>query len=99
MLPRIGLHALLVEVTAVAVVDDERRKALDLEPSDRLGAQVLVRDDLELLHELRQHRARAPDRAEVDRLVPLQGVPDALGARALADRRFEAEREQPGCEL
>src|SRR5207245_3843298 len=42
MLPSIRLHALLVEVADVAVVDDDRRKALDLEPPDRLGAQVIV---------------------------------------------------------
>src|SRR5256885_9876334 len=34
-LPRVGLHPVLVEVAAVAVVDDDRRKAFDFKTTDR----------------------------------------------------------------
>ena len=50
----------------MAVVEHDRGKALDLEPADGLGAEVLVRDDLELLDELREDGAGAADRAEVE---------------------------------
>ena len=75
----------LVKVAAVAVVDDDGRETLDLEPPDRLGAEVLVGHDLELPDESREHGAGAAEGAEVGRLVPAEGVLDGLGPHALAE--------------
>src|ERR1700675_5109495 len=75
-LPGILRHSFLVEVAAVAVVDDDDGEALDLESPDGLGTEVLVGHDLELLHEGGEHRARAADGTKVHRLVLAEGVLD-----------------------
>src|SRR5262245_2861999 len=62
---RIFLGPILIEIAAVTVVDDDRREIIDLEPADRLRAQILVRDELHALDEPGQHRPGAADRAEV----------------------------------
>src|SRR2546428_3612814 len=49
--PGICRHSLRIKIAAVAIVDDDDREVLDLEPADRLGPQILVRHDLELRHE------------------------------------------------
>src|SRR5262245_40035478 len=92
------LDAVLVEIAAVAVVDDDGRETLDLEAADRFRAEVLVGHHLELLHEAREHRAGAADGAEVHTLVPGEGVLHRLRAGALADRALETEREEAGGE-
>src|SRR3989442_942283 len=96
VLPRVRLHPVLVEVAAVGVVDHHHREVFHLQATDGLRPQVRVGDDLELLHEAREHRARAADRAEVHGLVQLEGLLDRLGARALADRALEPELEERG---
>src|SRR4030095_15764431 len=57
------LDAVLVEVSAPAVVDDDGREALDLEAADRFRAEVLVRHPLERLHEARERTAAPPPMA------------------------------------
>src|SRR6185295_13413236 len=64
------------QVAAVHVAADDRREALDLEPLDRLGAEIFVGDDVKALHRLRKERARAADREEVDGLALLQRLLD-----------------------
>src|SRR5206468_2429295 len=88
-----------IEVAAMAVVDDDRRKALDFKTTDRLGAQIFVRDDRELLDELREHRAGAADGAEIDAPVLAERVLDRLRAIALADGPLEPEPEEGRREL
>src|SRR5712691_2764906 len=97
--PGIFGHSLHVEVAAVAVVNHDNREVLNLEASDGFGAEVLVGDDLELLHVLGEHRARAADSAEVDALVLPERVLHGLPAMALADGRLEPELQQGGREL
>src|SRR5512145_849657 len=46
-LPGELLLPVLVQVTAVAIVEDDGRERLDLQSSDRFGAEILVGDDLE----------------------------------------------------
>src|SRR5438445_10796300 len=99
VLPRVRLHPVLVEVAAVAVVDHHHREVFHLQATDGLRPQVRVGDDLELLHETREHRARAADRAEVHGFVQLEGLLDRLGARALADRALEPELDERRREL
>src|SRR3989454_3766848 len=99
VLPRVRLHPVLVEGAAVGVVDYHHREVFHLQATDGLRPQFRVGDDLELLHEAREHRARAADRAEVHGLVQLEGLLDRLGARALADRALETELEERGREL
>src|SRR5258706_15317799 len=60
-LPRVLLLPVLVEVAAVTVVDDDGREGLDLQPPDRLGAEVLVGHELRLRDVLREHGAGAAD--------------------------------------
>src|SRR5467141_1397484 len=91
LVPRVGLHAVLIEIATVAVVDDDGRESLDLQAPDRLRAEVLVRDDLDALDEPRQHRAGTADGAEVDALVLPECVLDRLRARALAHGGLEPE--------
>src|SRR2546428_8967012 len=95
-LPRVGLHPVLVEVAAVAVVDDDRGKAFDFKTTDRLGAQIFVGDDRELLDELAEHRAGAANGAEEHALVRPETVPDRLAAPSPAvrpsDPQPDAER-------
>src|SRR4029077_16948931 len=74
VLPRERLDAVLVDIAAVAIVDDDRGKALDLEAADRLGPQIFVGDDRERLDELREPRPGPADRAEVDAPVLLERV-------------------------
>src|SRR5688572_13105684 len=93
-LPGVLLLPVLVQVTAVAIVDDDRRERLHLQPPDRLGAEVLVGDDLQRLHVARQHRPGAADRAEVDAPVLAQRVLHRLAAIALAHRALEAELQE-----
>src|SRR5262245_64281873 len=93
------LHAVLVEVSAPAVVDDDGRETLDLEAANRFRAEVLVGHHLELLHEARKHRPGAADGAEVHALVPGEGVLHRLRAGAFADRALETEGEKAGGEL
>src|SRR5262245_20879313 len=90
-LPGVCLDAFDVEIGPVTVVDHDRWKILHLQAPDRLGAEILVGDDLGFLDEARQHGARATDRPEVHRLVLLQRVLHQLRPPALADRAFEAE--------
>src|SRR5712692_6581869 len=97
--PGIARHSFLVEVTAIAVVHDDRGKALRLETADRLGAEVFVGDDLDLLDELREHRPRPADRPEVHALVLCQRVLHRLRARALPHRPLEPELQQRRREL
>src|SRR6266478_7978004 len=94
LLPRIGLHAVLIEIAAVAVVDHDGRKRLDLETPDRLRAEILVGDDLDALHEPREHGAGAPDGAEVDAFVLLECILDRLRAGALAHGGLEPQLDQ-----
>ena len=57
------LAALLVEVAAVHVVDDDDGEVLDLQLADGLGAQVLVGDDLGCLTMRLESSAPAPPMA------------------------------------
>src|SRR6266542_869875 len=98
LVPRVLLHAVQVEIAAVTVVDDHGRESLDFESADRFGAEILVGDDLELLHEGRKYGPRPADGAEVDALVLPEGILDRLGARALADGALQAEGEEAGGE-
>src|SRR5215813_958555 len=98
-LPRVLPDAVLVEIAAVAVVDDDGREALDLEPADGLCAQVLVGHHLELLDECGEHGARATDGPEVDGLVLAQSVLHRLRTCTLADRALQAERQELRGEL
>src|SRR6266850_1755777 len=98
-LPRVLLLSVLVEVAPVAVVDDDGRERLDLEPPDRLRAQVLVGHELRLRDVPREHRPGAADGAEVHALVLAQRVLHRLAAIALAHRGLEPELEQRRREL
>src|SRR5262249_62371893 len=89
----VRLLAVLIEITAVAVVDHDGGKAFHLEASDGLGAEVLVGDDLGLLHVARQHGAGATDGSHVDAFVLLERVLHRLAPMALAERALEAELE------
>src|SRR6266511_5781834 len=97
--PRELLYAVLIEIAAVAVIEHGGRKALDLEPADGLGAEILVGHHVELLDEAREHGPGPADGAEVHRLVLLERGLDGLGARALAQGPLEAQGEERGCEL
>src|SRR4029453_983375 len=99
LVPRVLLHAVQVEIAPVTVVDDHGREPLDLEPADRFGAEILVGDHLELLHESREYGPRPADGAEVDALVLPESILDGLGARTLADGALQAELEELGGEL
>src|SRR4029453_5524709 len=85
LVPRVLLHAVLVEIAAMAVVDDDGRKILDPEPADLFGTEIFIGHDFELPHEGREYRPRSADGAEVDGLVLLEGILDGLGPRTLAD--------------
>src|SRR4029077_12149837 len=87
-----------VQVAAVAVVEHDGRKPLDLQAPDRLGAEILVRDDRGLLDELREQRASATDAPEVRGLVLLERVLHGLPTIALADGALQASLEQGGRE-
>ena len=63
--------AFLVEVVALAVDDDDERHLLHVQPAQRLGAEILIRDELRALDALGEQRACAPDRAEIDAAVLL----------------------------
>src|SRR5688572_2817471 len=91
ILPGVLLLPVLVQVTAVAIVDDDRRKRLHLQPPDRLGPEVLVGHDLQLLHVTREHRPGAADGPEVDAAVLAQGVLHGLASVALAHRPLEPQ--------
>src|SRR5258705_2219019 len=99
LVPRVLLHAVLVEISAMAVVDDDGRKPLDLEAADRFGTEIFIGHHFEFLHEGREHRPRSADGAEVDGLVLLEGILDGLGACALAQRSLQPEGEEPRGEL
>src|SRR5688572_20720699 len=99
LLPRELLLAVLVEVAAVAVVEHDGGKLVDLEPADALGAEVLVRDELRLRDVPREQGAGAADGAEVDALELLQRVLHRLAAIALADGGLEPQLQQRRREL
>ncbi len=61
---------------------------------DRLRAQVLVRDDVHALDRLRQERACAADREQVDGLVVLQRLLYHGTTSALADDDLQPLLEQ-----
>src|SRR3982751_23025 len=94
VVPRVELLAFLIQVAAVTVVEDDGREAVHVQTTNRLGAEILVGDDLGLRDELREDGTRATDRAEVHARVLLQRVLHRLTTIALADRSLEAEREQ-----
>src|SRR3954453_323751 len=59
------------EVVALVVDDDERREVLDLDPPDRLHAELGVLEPLDVLDAvLGQPRRRATDRPQVEAAVP-----------------------------
>src|SRR5438445_12011197 len=62
-LPGILRHSFLVKVTAVAVIDHDRRELLDLDAPDGLRPEGFVRDDVDGPDEPRQHGPRAPNAA------------------------------------
>src|SRR6476660_3669584 len=99
-LRRFGTGELLlpvrVQVTAVTVVEHDGRETVDLQPPDRLGAEVFVGDDLGFLDELREHRAGTADAAEVRGPVLLERVLHRLPTIALADGALQARLEQGG---
>src|SRR5690349_15394811 len=98
-LPGVLLLALGIEITAVAIVEDDRRELVDLQSPDRFRAEILVGDDLELLDVAREHRPGAADRAEVHALELLERVLHDLAAVALAHGAFQPELQQRGREL
>src|SRR4029453_9447896 len=63
-----------VQVAAVTVVEHDGRKRFDFQAPDRLGAEILVGDDLGFLDELREHRTGATDADEVHRPILLERV-------------------------
>src|SRR5215831_2153177 len=99
LLPRVGLDAVLIEIAAVAVVDDDGREPLDLEAANGFRAQIFVGYDFHALHEARKQSPGAADGAEVDAFVLLEGVLDRLRARALAHGGLEAQLDQRRREL
>src|SRR5262245_33904703 len=75
------------EVVALVVDDEERREVDDLDPPDRLHAEVREVDHLDLADRvLREDRCRTTDRAEVEAAVLLAGIDDRLAAVALRER-------------
>src|SRR5215831_18193111 len=99
LLPRVGLDAVLIEIAAVAVVDDDGRESLDFEPANGFRAQILVGHDFHALHEAREQSPCPADGAEVDAFILLEGVLHRLRARALAHGGLEPELEQCRREL
>jgi hypothetical protein len=83
----------------VAVVEDDGRKVLDLEPPDRLGPQVLVGDDLERLDVTREHGPGAADGAEVHPPELPQRLLHGLPPVSLAHRALQPQLQQGGGEL
>src|SRR5256885_2850958 len=99
LLPRVLLLAVLVEVAAVAVVDDDRRERLHLEPADRFRAEILVGNELGRLDVPREQRAGAADGAEVHAAILAQRLLHRLAAIALAHRALEPQLQQRRREL
>src|SRR3712207_1217290 len=79
-----------VQVTAVQVVDHDDGELLNKEPEDCLGTEILVCDDLGLLHAVGQESGRPLHGSEVDAAVPAHRFEHLLRARALADRAPQA---------
>src|SRR4029453_9776084 len=82
LVPRVLLHAVQVEIATVTVVDDHGREPLDLEPADRFGAEILVGDHLELLHESREYGPRPADRGSVRGRRPWWAPPATFSTKA-----------------
>ena len=72
----------------------EDREILNLEPHDRLGAELRVCDDLGLFDRLRNERAGASDRCKIDGRVLLYRVPYLGPALAFPDHAFEPVLEK-----
>ena len=85
-----------VEVVALAVDHDDDREVFDFQPANGFRAEVGIGDDLGLLHAFAQQRAKAADRAQIDRAVPAHGVDHGFAALTLADHAGLAEGDQRG---
>ena len=88
--PRVPRAALLVQVAAVAVVDDDGGEVDDLQAGHRLGAELGLGDDLVADDALGEQGAGAAGGGEVHGGVVLHGLLDLGRAQALADHAFEA---------
>src|SRR5918995_5095486 len=90
------LFAIAVEVAAVEVVNHDHREFLDKEAVDRLSPEVLVGDDLGLLHAVSQQGGRTLHGTEVQATVLPHRLDHRLGAHSLADHSpqtaFDQER-------
>src|SRR6266850_2282302 len=64
--------SLFIEIDAVRVVDDHDGEIFHRQAPDRLGPELGIRDDFLAGDPLREVRARAADRAEIDRAVLLE---------------------------
>src|SRR5918911_3912298 len=84
------LSAFAVKVAAVQVIDYDDGKLLHDEPEDGLRAEILVGDDLGLLHAVGQERGRPLHGAEVDATVPAHRLEHRSRTRALADHAPQA---------
>src|SRR6478736_5238355 len=74
------------EVVALVVDDDEGREVLDLDPPDRLHAELGVLQHLDLADAvLREPSGWAADRPEIKASVLLAGLGDGRGPVSLRD--------------
>src|SRR5205085_400507 len=81
------------EVISLVVDHDEGRKIDDLDPPDRLHAELGVLDQLDLLYAvLRQPRRRPADRAQIKAAVLFAGVAHLRAAIALGQGHEAAAR-------